>query len=80
MKYITILFLMMSLTGCSQEKLQEYKSEKGGFAFSIITKDGKIEYFKITSFPLLKDYLDKRVSEDDYWDAFFSRKEEVNNN
>ena len=34
MKYVTILFLMMSLIGCSQEKFLEYKSTKGGFEFS----------------------------------------------
>jgi len=34
MKYITVLFLIMSLTGCSQESLQEFKSTKGGFGFS----------------------------------------------
>lgn len=34
MKYITILLCLVSLTSCSQEKLTEYKTTKGGFSFS----------------------------------------------
>jgi len=34
MKYITILLCLVGLTSCSQEKLTEYKTTKGGFSFS----------------------------------------------
>ena len=34
MKYIILLFSLISLTSCSQETLSDYKSIKGGFSFS----------------------------------------------